>query len=118
MREFLLFALYVFAAIGITRCLYGLVYFFRRPKIYGDGCYVIPLYDTPAEMEVYLRGCLDRLRWNGAPIHAALLVDMGLGEESLSICAHFIRQNPGLILCGRQQVSEMIEKLSVPHNTI
>lgn len=117
MREFWLFVVYLFAAIGITQCLNWLIYLCRRLKICRDGWYVIPVYDTPAEIEACLRSSLALLRWNGTSMHTVLLLDMGLGEESLAICERFIRQNPGLILCDREQVGTMIEKLSVSYDT-
>lgn len=110
MNEFVLILLSLFGSIGLVQCIAWVADLCRKPSP-PRGYHVIPLYDGPAGIEAQLRQDLARLRWWGDNGRIVLLVDMGLGEESLAVCDRFLRQNPGLICCRPGRLDEALRDL-------
>lgn len=99
------------AVVGLAQCVGWLLSLRARPK--GMPCcyHVILLHDDPSGIEAQLRYGVSNLRWGGAGGQIALLVDMGLGEQSLAVCERFMRDFPGLICCEPQQLAAALGDL-------
>lgn len=106
MNEIIGIFLCLFAAVGLAQCVCWLIARFRpqeAPRVYQ----IIPLYDDPAQIEVRLRFGINQLEWNCTG-DRVILVDMGLGEESRTVCDRFLRRYPGIVLCSPDEVGLML----------
>ena len=99
----------LFACIGVV---YTATWFLsrRRPpngvrRVY----HVIPLYDAPEQMEAQLRYSMSRIRWGGTG-EIVMLLDMGLGDESMAICESMICAQ-GLMYCREDNFCETLRRL-------
>lgn len=101
----------LFASVGIAHCAGLLLAGRKRPRGLRRGYYLVPLYDNPAVLEEQLRYSLGQIGWQGNSGETALLVDMGLGEESLRILEGMRRQNPGMFCCKLEDLADTLASL-------
>lgn len=101
----------IFAIIGLCQCLDWLLHLRLKPKEIPCCYYVILLHDDPAGIEAQLRYGVSRLRWGSAGGQIALLVNMGLSEQSIAVCSRFMRDYPGLICCEPDRLVEALKDL-------
>lgn len=104
------------ASIGVVQCASWLMSRRRRPRGLRWGYHIIPLYDEPAFVEEQLRYCISCLSWGRDGCGTALLVDMGLGEESAAICRRFVWENPGLVFCAATELPAALRELDKTAN--
>jgi hypothetical protein len=98
------------ACIGIA-VMAGDFLFVRRSRKLSRGNYrLITLYDDPIQVEQILNQYLLRLAWHG-PEGAILLVDMGMGEQSLAACDRAMKEMFGAFLCRVDELPQTLRHL-------
>lgn len=95
---------------GVVQIVAWLICLSKRPKKLRRGYHLIPLYDGPDQLEAQLRYCLSRIQWGGHGGEIILLVDMGLGAESLALC-HGLMDQSTMFYCKLEDLIRTIQCL-------
>jgi hypothetical protein len=98
------------ACIGIAVMAGDFLFVRRSRKLTRSNYRLITLYDDPIQVERLLNQCLLRLGWQG-PEGAIILVDMGMGEQSLAACTRAMKEMHGAFLCRAEELPQTLRHL-------
>jgi hypothetical protein len=98
------------ACIGLVVMAGDFLFVRRSRKLKRSNYRLITLYDDPVMVEQLLNQCLLRLGWQGSD-GAILLVDMGMGEQSLAACTRAMKEMYGVFLCRAEELPHTLRHL-------
>jgi hypothetical protein len=98
------------ACIGLAVMAGDFLFVRRSRKLKRSHYRLITLYDDAALVEQILNQCLLRQSWHG-PEGAILLVDMGMGEQSLAACNTAMKEMYGVFLCRAEELPQTLRHL-------